>query len=336
MAKNRKVYTAEERCMIVKMIHRGASVDQVVEQTGVPKRCLFRWMAWYRQGGWGALQTDPRSGAPRKINDQAMKWLYEAVTMGNPRQYQLDFSLWTLQLMRQLLKQKFNIVVSLASVSRLMAQMGLSPQRPIYRSYKRDPKRMETYLGKTFPELQEHARKTGAVIYFVDEAAARSDNHHGRTWSPCGVTPVVSDSGSRFSLRLISAVSARGEMRFSVIEATMNSERFLEFICKLRKDVGKPLIVICDNARYHTSKKTREGAEKEDVQLCFLPPYSPEVNPDEQVWNHLKRRLGQCFIGDKMKMKKQCMRIMRSIQKTKSLICSFFKLAETRYAAAVA
>jgi len=100
--------------------------------------------------------------------------------------------------------------LSKSSVSRLLHNLGLSSQRPIYKSYKQDPKKIEKYLNSTFPDIVKHAKTIGAEIYFVDEASVRSDSHRGATWGKVGETPVVKDSGGRFRLKMISAVTARG------------------------------------------------------------------------------------------------------------------------------
>ena len=165
---------------------------------------------------------------------------------------------------------------------------------------------MEQYLSATFPEAVEQAREMGAAIYFLDEASVRSDAHRGLTWGQIGETPVVQDSGGRFSLHVISAVSPRGDMRFSFIADRMNSKKFVAFLKKLRKDAGKPILVITDNARYHHSKETQRFIEQQegDILLTFLPAYSPQLNPDEQVWNHAKARLGKRSIFSKLDMKR--------------------------------
>ncbi len=108
--------------------------------------------------------------------------------------------------------------------------MGLSPQGPIYRSDKQNPQELEKYLKRTFPELRRVAARLGAEISFIHESVARRDHHRGTTWGKIGSTPVVEDSGDRFGLKLISAVSPSGDMRFTVIEGPMNSETFIEFL----------------------------------------------------------------------------------------------------------
>lgn len=325
----------EKRRSAVDAVRAGETISVVARVFKVPHRTLFSWLARYRDGGYDALREGQRSGRGRKVNEEVMRWLYDAITLGDPRQYQLPFCLWTLALVRQLLKRQFGIELSKSGVSRLLGHLGLSPQRPIYKSYKRDPKAMKQYLDRTFPGLRARARRIGAMIYFVDEAAVRSDAHRGTTWGKIGQTPEVTDSGDRFSLKLISAVSPRGDMRFSSFEGRMNGERFVDFLKKLRTDAGRPIIVIADNASYHTGGSVRRyvAQSQGDVAVENLPAYSPELNPDEQVWNHAKARLAKLFVATKQEFQAALFSIMLSIQRSAALILSFFQLPDTKYAA---
>ena len=325
----------QKRKDAVEAVARGEPASVVARVLGVPLRTMFLWLAQYRQGGYHALREGQRSGRPRKVTGEVMQWLYRAITMGDPRQHQFEFCLWTLAIIRTMLKREKGIELSKSGVSRLLGHLGLSPQRPIYRSYKQDPKELERYLNKTFPELQQLAKRTGAVIYFVDEAAVRSDAHRGTTWGRIGETPVVADSGDRFGLRLISAVSPRGDMKFATFQGRMNGARFVQFLKDLRTDTGKPIIVIADNASYHGSKAVQRFIEASDgdVVIEHLPRYAPEFNPDEQVWNHAKARLAKLFIATKDDLVHEMRSIMRSIQCSTQLIRSFFQLESTRYAA---
>lgn len=326
----------EKRKNAVEAVQRGEPVSLVARTHHVPLRTIFGWIARYRQGGWHALREGQRSGRPRKVSAETMQWLYQAITLGDPRQYQLAFCLWTLGIIRMVLKKEQGVELSKSAVCRLLQQMGLTPQRPIYRSYKQDPKELEKYLKRTFPELRRLARRIGAEIYFVDESAVRSDHHRGTTWGVIAQTPVVEDSGDRFGLKLISAVSPRGDMRFAVIEGRMNSDKFIAFLKKLHSDAGTPLIVIADNASYHASGKVQKFArESEAIHLGWLPKHAPELNPDEQVWNHAKARLAKLFVDSAESMKQSVLNIMRSIQRQQTLIQSFFQLKDTSYAAVI-
>lgn len=220
----------EKRRAVVEAILRVEPIQVVSCVFNVAARSVFDWLSWYRQGGCHGLQEGHRSGRPRKMTGEMMRWLYDAVTLGNPLQYQFELCLWTLGIIREMLRREHGIVLSKSSVCRLLGHRALSPQRPLYRSYKQDPKAMEEFLQKEFPSLRDEARRKGAVIFFVVEAAIRSDAHRGTTWGKVGETPVVLDSGQRFGLRLISAVSPRGDMRFTSFEGRMTAERFIEFV----------------------------------------------------------------------------------------------------------
>ncbi len=318
------------------IIIRHEPVHLVARIYNIPIRTLFDWLSRYRSGGWDALKEGARKGRKRKLSADDMKWVYDAVTLGNPLNHQFEFCLWTLNIVREMIARERGIKLSKSSVSRLLAHLGLSPQRPIYKSYKQDPRKIEKYLNKTFPELAQQAKELGAEIYFVDEASVRSDSHRGFTWGKVGETPVVKDSGGRFGLSVISGVTPRGDMRFSFIEGTMNSKKFISFLKKLQGDAGRPIVVVVDNAKYHHSKETQAfvKAQKGAILMAFLPSYSPELNPDEQVWNHAKARLAKLPIASKEAMKKSLTSILRSIQKTTSLIKSFFQLKDTSYISA--
>jgi len=325
----------EKRRLAIDALREGATAESVARTLKVSMRTVFHWLARYRQGGHHALQEGRRSGRPRKLDAEVMRWLYQAIRKHDPRQYDFPFNLWTLALVRILLKRKFGIELSKSGVSRLLGHLGLSPQRPIYQSYKRNPRAMKKYLEETFPGLLEGARRKRAAIYFVDEAAVRSDAHRGSTWGKIGQTPRVEDSGDRFSLKMISAVSPRGDMKFQCFTGRMNGKRFVEFLKKLRADAGRPIIVIADNASYHGSGPVQRYVEQSQGQVVVehLPAYCPHLNPDEQVWNHAKARLGKRFVATKEEFTVALLSIMRSIQRSPELLLSFFRLPDTKYAA---
>jgi len=325
----------EKRKEVVEaIVLREEPVALVARIYNITQRTVFLWLARYRSGGWQALHEKSRQGRPKKVTGDDLKWLYDAITNGNPLNYQFEFYLWTLGTIRTLLEKERNIILSKSSVSRLLGHMGLSPQKPLYKSYKQDPNKIREYLDQTYPDAVAQAKKYKARLYFIDESAFRSDAHRGTTWGVKGKTPVVQDTGGRFGFKLISAVSARGDMYFEVIEKRMNSERFIEFLESLRSDAGHPVFVIADNARYHHSKRVQGFLEenKGSIMMAFLPAYTPELNPDEQVWNYAKREMGKKSILNKDEMKRTIFSIMHAIQGKVDLIKSFFQLPDTKYA----
>ena len=316
------------------IIIRNEPIVLVARIYNLPQRTIFDWLARYRNGGWHALTENSRKGRLTKVSGEDMKWLYDAITMGNPLNYKLPFCLWRLNTIRTLLEKERKVKLAKSSVCRLLNHLGLSPQRPLYKSFKQDPEKVKDYLAQTYPEVVAKAKKYNARIYFIDEAAFRSDAHRGTTWGKIGETHIVKDSGGRFGFKLISAVSARGDMHFDVIEDRMNSEKFIDFLKKLRRDAKCPVFVIADNARYHHSKKVQAFLEMQcgEIMIAFLPAYSPELNQDEQVWNHAKVDVGKRTIQSKDDMEKTIMSAMRVIQSKVDLVKSFFRLPDTLYA----
>jgi len=316
------------------VVVRNEPIALVSRVFNIPARTVFDWLARYRQGGWQALTEKSRQGRPKKVTGPDRKWLYDAVTLGNPLNYKLPFCLWTANTIRALLEKERGLRLSKSGVCRLLAHLGLSPQRPVYKSYKQDPDKVRTYLAETYPEAVAEAKKHQARLYFVDEAAFRSDAHRGTTWGKIGETPVVRDSGGRFGFKLVSAVSARGDLHFDVVDGAMDADKFIGFLQKLRHDAGCPIFVIADNARYHHSKKVRAFLETQagQIMMAFLPPYSPELNPDEQVWNHAKAEVGKRSIRSKHEMETVILAAMQGIQQKTERVKSFFRLPNTLYA----
>ena len=316
------------------VVVRKEPIQLVARVFNIPVRTVFDWLARYRQGGWSALTEKSRQGRPKKVTADDLKWLYDAVTMGNPLNYKLPFCLWTANTLRALLETERGLRLSKSGVCRLLGHLGLSPQRPTYKSYKQDPNKVKAYLAQIYPEAVAEAKKHHARLYFVDEASLRSDAHRGTTWGKIGETPIVRDSGGRFGFKLISAVSARGDLHFDVIEDAMNADTFIAFLQKLRHDAGCPVFIIADNAKYHHSKKvsTFLATQSGQIMMAFLPPYSPELNPDEQVWNHAKADAGKRTIRSKQEMEAVILTAMRAIQQKIELVKSFFRLPDTLYA----
>jgi len=186
-------------------------------------------------------------------------------------------------MIRELIFRQFGVRLSVVSVGNVLAKLGLSPQRPLYRAYEQDPERVAEWKEKTFPQIQARAKKEGAAIFFADEASVRTNYHAGTTWAPVGKTPVVAGSGRTRSISMVSAISPRGELHFQVHETGIRQEEFLEFCKALIADAGRPVFLIMDNSQVHRAKILKAYAAESNgaLTLFFLPPYSPELNPDE-------------------------------------------------------
>jgi len=323
-----------QRC--VARVQEGESPEVVARVLGISRGAMYNWLAKYRHGGWDALNAHKRGGRPRKLDGRALRWIYDTVTMRNPLQLRFAFALWTTAMVAELIWEQFRIRLSRTSVGRLLGQLGLSAQRPLWRAYQQDPRRVERWLKREYPRICALARRHGAEIYFGDEAGVRSDFHSGTTWGIRGQTPVVSGTGARFGMNLISAVSRRGTMRFMVTPGRVGASVFIEFLKRLLHHAPGMLILIVDGHPAHKAKSVQRfvASVRDRLRLFYLPPYSPELNPDELVWNDLKNQgIGRKMILSLRQMRRDVLSHMRFLQKSPSLIQSFFHTPTTTYAA---
>ncbi len=316
-------------------VQQGQRATLVAKVLGVQRSTLFGWLARYRQGGWHALDARKRGGRPPKLTAEMMQWIYETV-MKDPRQMQFPFALWTSTMVAEMVWRQFRIRLSKASVCRLLQQLGFSPQRPVWRAFQKDAGLVERWVNEEYPRIRALARKQKADIFFGDEAGVRSDFHSGRTWAARGKTPVVATTGARFGCNMISAVSSRGAMRFMLVEGRLTSDVFISFLKRLLHNWPRPVFLIVDGHPVHKSAAVSRfvASTGGKLQLFHLPPYSPELNPDEQVWNHLKHHgVGRQTIAGPDHLKRMVLSNLRRMQKLPCLVRSFFALPETAYAA---
>jgi len=303
---------------------------------GIHRTTIYGWLALYRAGGWGNLDARKRGGRKRKLDGKAMAWIYKTVTMGDPRQYKFRFALWTSPMIAVLIRQRVGIRLSRASVCRLLHHLGLTAQRPLWRAYQQDPAVVARWLREEFPRIHALAKAHHADIWFGDEAGVRSDAHAGKTWAPKGRTPIVSTTGARFGLNLISAVSRRGAFRFMGVSGRVNAEVFIDFLQRLIYGLRRPVYLIVDGHPTHKAVKVRRFLKTVEhrLQIFFLPPYSPELNPDEHVWNDLKNNgIGRQVITGPDQLRREVLSHLRFMQKSPHLIRSFFRAPSTAYAA---
>lgn len=193
-------------------------------------------------------------------------------------------------MIRDLIKKTFAKDVSLVTVGRILKKLGMSPQRPLYRSWKQDPQRVEKWKREEYPAIRARAVQVGATILFADEASVRTDYHAGATWAPVGQAPVVTGSAVRHAVKIVSAIGQRGQLSFQVHEGSMSAERFIEFLESLIHDFDTPIFLVVDGSSVHKAHIVKEyvASTRGRLELFFLPPYSPELNPDEWVNKNVK------------------------------------------------
>ncbi|MGH9427406.1 MAG: IS630 family transposase [Terriglobia bacterium] len=327
----------EIRIKAVKAVQGGDTPTAVAREMGLYTNRIFVWLASYRAGGWDALRSRKATGRPKRLTGKQIRWIYNTVTMKSPLQLKLAFALWTRPQIRTVIYRQFRIRLSLPSIGRLLAQLGLTCQKPLFRAYQQNPSLVEQWLKKEYPRIRAMAKREGAEIFFEDESGVRSDFHSGTTWAPRGKTPVVRVTGQRFSLNMVSAISAKGSLRFMVVRGGVGARVFIEFLKRLMQGRRRSVFLIVDGHPAHRSKSAKSYVDSlgGKLKLFFLPPYSPELNPDELVWNDVKNNgVGRTLVHGPRDLQRAVVGRLRYLQKSPEIVRSFFQAPDTCYAAA--
>lgn len=321
------------RLRAIKAVQEGRLPKNVAACFGVSVRSVFRWLADHAKGGESALLAKPIPGRPSKLSQDELALLMQTIRSKSPLDCGFDVGLWTLSLIRHFIKRQFSKTLSVSSVHRIMTAHGFSPQKPLYQAWQQDPVKVRTWENETWPAIRAEAKKVGARIFFADESGLRSDYHSGTTWAPLGQTPVVTATGRRFSLNMLSAVGPQGEFRFMLHEGSVDSAVFLSFLKRLLLGADRPVFVIVDGHPMHKSAAVKRfvDAQNGQLKLFYLPPYSPHLNPDETVWAHVKRDVSEQLVQSQQEMKQLALGVLRHLQKMPALVKSFFKQPECWY-----
>ena len=142
---------------------------------------------------------------------------------------------------------------------------------------------------------QKKAKEDGGVVLFEDECVFRQEGTVCRTWAPVGEGAEVKSKPCRRTAKAYGAVRIDPEkpkLHFRFEPDTFNGENFILFLKQLLRyyrAAGQKVYLILDGASYHKKVKSFASDNAEDIELHFLPPYSPDLNPQEGVWKATKK-----------------------------------------------
>ena len=312
------------------------SPEAVADIFGITRSSIYDWLRWYREGGEAALETRKALGKPPVITPVMDAWLKHTVLNSTPVDHGYDTVLWTRRILVELLQKRFGIEVLETTVGVHLHRLELSCQVPRYRAWEQDATQVTAFLEDKFPRVQRLAAKMGAEIGYEDEAGVNLQTRSGRTWGAVGHPPEVAASDQRGGYNVLSIITATGELSDALKEQTINGERYVEFLQQVLKGRTRPLIIMADQAPFHRSEEVSQfvRAHRQQIRMFFFPAHSPEMNPDEQVWNELKhRQLGKQPIKNKIDLKNRIHTILKALQGKAEQIRSFFQLPDTQYAA---
>jgi transposase len=324
------------RRMAVERVRDGETPSSVIASFGFSRTAIYRWIAAAKKPGLGikALASTLPTGRPRRLSPAQERQVFRWINGRDPRQYGLDFGLWTRSIVGTLIEQKFGISLGLTAVGTLLAELGLTPQKPLQRAYQRDPDAIERWQCEVFPKIARQAKADGGEVYFWDESGFRADTVHGKTWGLKGQTPIIERPGQRQSISAASAVSARGGFWYCTYQGGLNAELFVALLRRMMKGRSKPVHLVVDGLPAHKTAlvKAYVASTNGMLTLHILPGYAPELNPDELVWSHMKRTgvaRSPLRQGEKLADKVEAQ--LAAIKRLPQLVRSFFQAPSVAY-----
>ncbi len=323
------------RHMAVERVREGEKPSVVIKSFGLSRTCMYPWIRAARNPGVRALAARTHPGRTPALTPQHKVRVRRWICGKDPRQYGFDFGLWTRKIVAALIHEKLGVTLGLTAIGRLWHELGITPQKPLRRAYERNPIAIESWTRNEYPRLKIRAKRRSAEIFFLDEAGVRSDQVRGRTWGEKGKTPEVPTSGQRQSINAISAVTARGAFWYEVYAGRFNATRFKEeFLTSFMRGRRRPVFLVVDGHPAHRAKIIASYVTplKGRLELHFLPGDAPELNPDEFVWNYVKREgTSKKPLKRNASLRQRVESDLAHIKRRPALVRSFFRAPSVLY-----
>ncbi len=312
---------------VKRVVEDGEAPSDVMKSLGLCRTSIYPWLRKFEDKGWDALVEKIAQGPEPKLSEKQRQQIKRWILGKDPRQFGFDFGLWSRRIVQRLVAEKLGVDLGLTAVGRLLASLDITPQKPLRRAYERDPVAVELWQKETYPKLRKRAKKLGAKIFFLDEAGFQSDPPLGRTYGLKGQTPVVRTSGRRQSLNVISAVNARGEFWAVSYPGKLNAEAFVAFLQNFVDSQRGKVFLVVDGHPAHKAKIVKAYLKRLQgrLELHFLPPYAPDLNPDEFVWSYMKSNgVSKKPLKQNESLTKRVEEDLNKIKRDPGLVRSFF------------
>ena len=329
----------ERRVQVIRLRKAGRTYDEIAAQTGLSRTGVFDVCKRHAAAGAKALQDAPsgrKAGEGRLLDATQEALVRKLITDKTPDQLKMPYALWTRAAVSQLIEQRFGIALPVRTMGLYLARWGFTPQKPIKKAYEQSSAAVKKWLDEDYPAIAARAKAEGAEIHWGDESGLRSDDVRGRGFAPAGRTPLVRVNNKRHGLSVISTVTNKGQMRWRIFDGALNADILIEFLRRLIKGAGRKLFLILDNLRVHHAKPVKAwlAEHASEIEVFYLPSYSPELNPDEMANADIKQAVTKLAPArTRLQLVKATARHLRSVQRQPERIRKYFEHDPVRYAA---
>lgn len=327
------------RQQAIRLREQKKRIVDIAEYLGVHRNTVSQWWQHYQQEGDVALEQQPRGnklGDNRILKQDEEAMVQQLMQEYFPEELEIDSALWTRQAVRALIKQQCGVEMPIRTVGEYLKRWGFTPQKPLKRAYEQNPKVVETWLNSEYPKIAQRAGQEGAEIAWGDESGLRSDAQVGRGYAPVGETPEIRLNTQRARVNYIASIDNQGKVRFMLYTQTLTAEIFITFLERLIAKRTRKLKWIVDRHPVHRSQAVQQWLvqHRETIEIIFLPPYSPQLNPAEFLNCDVKQGVhSKPPTRNQAQLKQRVLTHLHKLQKLPARIKKYFKHPFIAYAA---
>jgi len=332
---------SEKRKIAIKLREKGIPNKEVAQIVGISAQTISTYYTKYKKEGNKVFKVKS-AGRPKNVgktlSDEQERQIIRQLIDKNPQQLKFKFALWTREAVKHLIKHELDIDMPISTVGHYLKKWEFTSKKPIKRAYERKDEKTQKWLNEEYPKIKKQAKKEDAVIWWGDETACVSlpSNLKGYAKKGAKIKPILTHPAQKFKINMISAITNTGKTMFSLYDESINVDRFIDFLQKVIKSSDKKVYMIVDNLRVHHAKLVTKWVEehKDKIAIFYLPPYSPEFNPDEYLNQDYKRNANKNNIPfTKTQLRKNTEKYMNEIIENQEKVANFFKHPSIAYAA---
>ena len=329
----------EIRKQVIRLRKQGIPNKVLAEGVGISVgRASKIWRSYLKEGSKAIKPgiRGRRTGEKRTLTIEQEAQVRRSLIDKTPDQLKLPFALWTRDAVKLLIKQRFSLEMPIRTVGEYLKRWGFTPQKPVKRAYEQSSEAVKKWLKTDYPLIASRAKEEKAEIHWGDETGIQTGANRVRGFAPKGEKPIVNVVVKKSHVSMISAITNQGKVRFMMYRDAMNSELLIKFMTRLIKDAGRKVFLILDNLRVHHGKNVKQwlGEHKDQIEVFYLPSYSPELNPDEYLNSNLKTKVHSGIpIRSWKDLEMKTRSFMRTLMKQPAHVRSYFKHPKVDYAA---
>ena len=281
---------AVRRCLALVDYAAHRCVATAAPTVGVHPDSVYTWLQTLLTEGVTGLRSAPKAGRTPKLTGDQKARLRELLLTG-PEAAGYPTGGWHSPLVAALIEREFGVRYAVGYLPALLRSIGFSYQKARFVSDHLNEDVRRQWLTETWPQIVATAQAQDAFLLFGDEASFAQWGSLGYTWAPVGQQPTVLTTGRRKGYKVWGLVEwFSGQIWWAGQGERLNGAGYCAFLGRLLAHTDRPLVVIQDGARYHTSKEVQEWQATQAGRLTVyqLPSYSPDYNPIEHLWREVK------------------------------------------------